>query len=79
MLSSVLTSKRAVEVNIAVMRAFVRLRQLVRTHKDLAAKIDAMEKKYDGQFHVVFQAIKRLLAPPARPTRRIGFHNPDQE
>ncbi|HUI78656.1 MAG TPA: ORF6N domain-containing protein [Bryobacteraceae bacterium] len=79
MLSSVLTSQRAVQVNIAIMRAFARLRQLVRTHKDLAAKIAAMEKKYDGQFRIVFQAIKRLLEPPLQPRRRIGFHVPNEK
>ena len=80
MLSSVLTSQRAVEVNIAIMRAFVRLRQLAITHKDLAAKIAVMEKKYDAQFRVVFHAIKRLLDPASQqPKRRIGFHVPDEK
>jgi hypothetical protein len=78
MLSSVLTSQRAVQVNVAIMRAFVRLRQLIRTHKDLAAKIAAMEKKYDAQFRVVFQAIRRLLEPPIPPKRLIGFHVPNE-
>ncbi len=74
MLSSVLRSRRAVQVNIAVMRAFVQLRQLLETHKDLAGSIAAMEKKYDGQFRVVFDAIRKLLAPPPLPLkRRIGF------
>ncbi len=74
MLSSVLHSPRAVQVNIAVMRAFVQLRQLVETHKDLAANIAAMEKKYDGQFRIVFDAIRKLLAPPPLPLKgRIGF------
>jgi len=74
MLSSVLRSRRAVEVNIAVMRAFVQLRQLLETHKDLAGRILAMEKKYDGKFRIVFDAIKQLLEPPPVPLkRRIGF------
>ena len=76
MLSSVLTSDRAVSVNIAIMRAFVQLRQLVGSHKELAEKLAAMEKKYDSQFAVVFKAIKQLLSPP-QPTkrRRIGFYD----
>ena len=79
MLSSVLRSRRAVEVNIAVMRAFVQLRQLLETHKDLAGSIAAMEKKYDGQFRVVFDAIRKLLAPPPLPLkRRIGFATGDK-
>ena len=75
MLSSVLNSPRAVHVNIAIMRAFVQLRKLAQTHKDLALKISAMEKKYDAQFSEVFQAIRRLLEPPpVMPfKRRIGF------
>lgn len=73
MLSSVLHSKRAVQVNIAIMKTFVRLRELMATHRDLAEKIAALESKYDAQFRVVFDAIRKLLAPPARPRRRIGF------
>jgi hypothetical protein len=73
MLSSVLRNPHAVQVNIGIMRAFVQLRQLAESHKDLAEKIAAMEKKYDVQFRVVFDAIKKLLAPPATPKRRIGF------
>lgn len=74
MLSSVLRSKRAVQVNIAIMRAFVRLRELLATHKDLARKLEELEKKYDKQFAVVFEAIKQLMTPPEPPPkRRIGF------
>jgi hypothetical protein len=74
MLSSVLKSKRAVQVNIAIMRAFVRLREILATHKDLARKLTAMEKKYDAQFRVVFEAIHKLMAPaPLPPKRQIGF------
>jgi hypothetical protein len=77
MLSSVLRSPRAVEVNIAIMRTFVELRRLMDSNRDLARKIEAMEKKYDEQFAVVFDAIKRLIAEDdARrtgPKRRIGF------
>ena len=64
MLSSVLKSKRARQVNIQIMRAFVRLRQLLNTHKDLARKLEALEKKYDAQFKGVFDAIKALMEPP---------------
>jgi hypothetical protein len=74
MLSSVLRSTRAVEVNIAIMRAFVRLRQMLASHKELAAKLEEMEKKYDGQFRLVFDAIRQLMTPPAAPKREIGFH-----
>jgi hypothetical protein len=77
MLSTVLNSDRAIEVNIAIMRAFVRLREILSTHKDLARKLDALEKKYDENFRVVFEAIRQLMTPPADPAgkkRRIGFH-----
>ena len=77
MLSSVLRSPRAVEVNIAIMRTFVQLRRLMDSNRDLARKIEAMEKKYDEQFAVVFDAIKQLIiedeARKAQPKRRIGF------
>ena len=74
MLSSVLNSERAVQVNIAIMRAFVRLREMVGSNKELATKLEALEKKYDGQFRVVFQAIRKLMQPPSSTTsRRIGF------
>ena len=75
MLSSVLRSKRAVRVNVEIMRAFVRLRQWLLTHEELAKKLDALEKKYDTQFKVVFDAIRRLTAPPDPPRHRIGFHS----
>jgi len=74
MLSSVLRSARAVEVNIAIMRTFVQLRQLMDTNRDLARKIEAMEKKYDEQFAEVFAAIKELIAPPTPAKKRIDFH-----
>jgi hypothetical protein len=73
MLSSVLNSDRAILVNIEIMRAFVKLRQLLSTHKDLAAKLEELEKKYDAQFKVVFQAIRELIVPPDKPKREIGF------
>jgi hypothetical protein len=79
MLSSVLNSDRAIDVNIAIMRAFVRLREIISTHKDLAAKLERLERKlgeHDEHFHVVFEAIRQLMAPPpaAGKKRRIGFH-----
>jgi len=75
MLSSVLRSKRAVQVNIEIMRAFVRLRQILASNKALAKRLDALERKYDAQFKVVFDAIRQLMAPqePQRLKRRIGF------
>lgn len=73
MLSSVLRSERAVQVNIAIMRAFVRLRQLAASHVELTRKLDALEEKYDTQFKVVFDAIRALMATDAKPRRRIGF------
>jgi hypothetical protein len=74
MLSSVLRSPRAVEVNIAIMRTFVQLRRLMDSNRDLAQKIGDMEKKYDGQFSMVFDAIRQLISQPSRPTRELGFH-----
>ena len=73
MLSSVLRSPRAIQVNIEIMRAFVRLRQLLQSNADLARKLAALEKKYDVQFKVVFDAIRQLMAPPAQHAKRIGF------
>lgn len=73
MLSSVLRTKRAVLVNIEIMRAFVRLRQLLASHEDLARKLAKLEKKYDTQFKVVFDAIRQLMAPAQRKPPRIGF------
>src|SRR5216117_207868 len=73
MLSSVLRSPRAVRVNIEIMRAFVRLRRMLESHTDLARKLNELEKKYDKQFKVVFQAIRELMAPPPPTGRRIGF------
>jgi hypothetical protein len=73
MLSSVLHSKRAVQVNIAIMRAFVQLREMITSNKGLARRLNELEKKYDGQFHVVFDAIRQLMEPPTPKPRRIGF------
>ena len=69
MLSSVLRSKRAVQVNVAIMRTFVKLREILATHKELARKLEEMEKKYDSQFRVVFDAIRKLMEPPPLPPR----------
>lgn len=74
MLSSVLHSKRAVQVNIEIMRAFVRLRQMLASNAGLARKLAALEKKYDAQFRVVFDAIRELMTPPEPKKKRpIGF------
>jgi phage regulator Rha-like protein len=73
MLSSVLRSKRAIQVNIEIMRTFVRLRRILASHADLARKLEALEKKYDAQFKVVFDAIRELMRPPEPKKRPIGF------
>ncbi len=74
MLSSVLNSQRAVQVNIAVMRTFVRLRQMLISNAGLARKLEQLEKKYDHQFKVVFDAIRQLMIPPEPKLKQIGFH-----
>ncbi len=79
MLSSVLRSERAIQVNIVIVRTFVRLRRMLASQPDLERKVDALERKYDGQFKVVFDAIRALMAPEPRPTRRIGFRPDDGE
>lgn len=73
MLSSVLRSPRAVAVNIEIMRAFVRLREMIASNSELAKRFDKLEKKYDAQFKVVFDAIRELMAPPTKEQRKIGF------
>ena len=73
MLSGVLNSRRAVQVNIAIMRAFVRMRRMLVSHEELSRKVDALEGKYDSQFRVVFDAIRALMEPTKTPRRRIGF------
>jgi len=72
MLSSVLRSGRAVRVNITIMRAFVRLREMIASHKDLAKQLNDLERKYDAKFKIVFDAIRELMAPD-KPKQRIGF------
>ena len=74
MLSSVLRSERAVQVNVEIMRAFVRLRQMLASNEDLARKLRALEVKYDKRFQIVFEAIRKLMIPPDPKTRPIGFH-----
>lgn len=73
MLSSVLRSKQAVQVNIEIMRAFVRLRQMLSTNRELSKRLDDLEKRYDDQFSDVFEAIRELMSPTEPPKRRIGF------
>lgn len=75
MLSGVLHSKRAIAVNIAIMRTFVKLRRMILSQKDLARRLDELEKKYDAQFKVVFDAIRKLMEPVERPKDRIGFRS----
>jgi len=74
MLSGVLHSPRAVRVNIEIMRAFVKLRAMLASHVELAQKLRELERKYDGQFRVVFEALEELMAPPEPSKKRIGFH-----
>ncbi len=73
MLSSVLNSEQAIQVNIEIVKTFVKIRRILSEHQDLSRKLSAMERKYDGQFRVVFDAIRELMEPPAKPKRRIGF------
>jgi len=77
MLSGVLKSERAISVNIQIMRAFVKLRELMVSHKELACKIEKLERKYnehDESLGIIFDAIKRLFAQPSKPKKQIGFH-----
>jgi hypothetical protein len=74
MLSSVLRSSRAVQVNVAIMRTFVRLREMLATHEELRRKIDAMEKRYDARFQAVFETIRQMLETPIPAKKPIGFH-----
>ena len=75
MLSTVLNSERAIAVNIAIMRAFVKLREMLASHRDLARRLNEMEKKYDAQFRLVFDAIRELMKPDEKARRRIGFRS----
>ena len=73
MLSSILNSKRAIQVNIQIMRTFTKIREMFATHKELKQKIEEMEKKYDHQFKIVFDAIRQLIEPAQKSRKRIGF------
>lgn len=73
MISSVLNSDRAIQVNVLIMRAFTQLRRMLSTHEELKRKIEAMERKYDSQFRTVFEAIKQLIETEDKPKRKIGF------
>ena len=79
MLSTVLNSERAINVNIQIMRTFTKLREMIESHKDLKRKIEDMEKKYDKQFQIVFEAIKRLIEPEIKPKRKVGFYVANEE
>ena len=79
MLSSVLNSPRAVQVNIQIMRTFAKLREIISQHKDLARRLDELEKNYDVKFKVVFDAIRQLMQSPVPKRRPIGFHVGDKE
>jgi len=69
-----LNSKRAIHVNIEIMRAFAKIREMILSHKDLQRRIDEMEQKYDKNFAVVFEALRELLNPSEKPKKEIGFH-----
>ena len=73
MLSSILNTDRAVQVNIAIMRAFVQMREFAASNKAIAKRLDELEQKYDAQFRVVFDAIREMMEPPAKKPRKIGF------
>ncbi len=73
MLSGVLRSKRAIAVNIEIMRAFVKLRAILSSHAELAKKLAELEKKVDRQYQAVFEAIRQLMIPPEKPKRKVGF------
>jgi hypothetical protein len=79
MLSSVLNSDKAIEVNIQIMRTFTKLRELMLVHKDLRIKIEELEKKYDSQFKIVFNALRRLIDPPQKQKTPIGFVIPPKK
>ncbi|OGI14609.1 MAG: DNA-binding protein [Candidatus Melainabacteria bacterium RIFCSPLOWO2_02_FULL_35_15] len=79
MLSSVLNSKRAIMVNIQIIRAFTKLREMIEGNRDLKKKIEEMERKYDTQFKAVFEAIKNLIEPERKPKRKIGFYVANEE
>ena len=79
MAAMVLNSPRAVEMSVHVVRAFVRLREMISSNKELAKRLDELEKKYDAEFKVVFAAIRQLMTPPMVPHRRIGFRREESK
>jgi phage regulator Rha-like protein len=79
MLSSILNSPKAIQVNIQIMRTFTKLREMITSHKDLTKKLNELEKKYDGQFQIVFEAIRQLIEVEESPKRKIGFIARDRE
>jgi DnaJ-domain-containing protein 1 len=79
MLSSVLRSQRAVQVNIEIMRSFVRLREMLASNRDLARRLNELEKRYDAQFKAVFDAIRQLMNPPVASKRRLGFRTKSED
>jgi hypothetical protein len=79
MLSGILTSERAIQMNIAIMRAFVHMRRLIATQKELVRKINDLEKKYDEQFKLVFTALKQLIQKENEPRKRLGYRNYDEK
>lgn len=79
MLSGVLHSPRAIRANVEIMRAFVRLRRMIASHEELARRLDELEEKYDGQFKVVFEAIRQLMLPPPVKHRPVGFRMQDED
>src|SRR5476651_2123486 len=79
MLSTVLNSSQAVQVNIAIMRIFVQLRKYVALHKELSVRLDKLEVKYDHQFKIVFDAIREIINPPLPRRRKIGIHTGENE
>ncbi len=78
MLANVLTSGTAIAASIQVVRAFIRLREMLVSHKDLSRRLDELEKEYDAQFKMVFQAIRELMEPPEKERRRIGFRKSEK-
>ena len=78
MLSSVLKSRRAIEINIEIVRAFVHLRRWLISNRDLGRRIDELEKRYDGQFSVLFASVEELMEPEPAPRQAIGFTSPER-
>jgi len=79
MLSSVLSSERAITVNIQIMRTFTKIREMLIAHKDLAKRLDELETRYDAQFRIVFDAIRQLMSTPETKKRKIGFNREREE